>query len=224
MWCGVVSCRAVLWCDVVPCADAFTAIHSDEAIARLAKLSRTATVPADDEHTAGDVIAFRQFRAQLVKEGWWKRNPLYELWFIVMVWALVGFGTYLAVYTNQRLLAIAVIGLAMQQSGWTGHDYQHGRGTFCWWVGHATAGFINGFSPVWWSGKHNTHHVFPNFHGTDEDIANDPIFHLWIPEKDKDHWIRKYQAWYFLPVCAFLYVSWRLQSFQTAKARVSNKY
>jgi hypothetical protein len=175
-----------------------------------------------------------------------------------MVWGLYLLGTYLAVYTNQKLLSVAVLGLAMQQAGWLGHDFQHGRGGYCWWVGHATACLINAFSPTWWSHKvkpchpatrppcaclalppprhlffmhsadcavpcavqHNTHHVFPNFMGVDEDIANDPIFHLWIPSKDKDVFIRKYQHLYFFPVCAFIYVSWRIQSLQFAWAHV----
>jgi len=104
----------------------------------------------------------------------------------------------------------------MQQGGWLGHDYQHGRGSFCWWVGGATAGIINGFSPTWWSNKHNTHHVYPNFHGVDTDIAMDPVFHLWLPTQNRDVFIRKYQHLYFLPVTSVIYASWRMQSFQHA--------
>jgi len=36
----------------------------------------------------------------------------------------------------------------------------------------------------------------------------------------QDHALRKYQHLYFLPVCSFLYASWRLQSFQYAWATV----
>lgn len=198
--------------------DAFAAIHSDEAHARLTKLGRTPIEPCDNDAVPGEVQAFRQFRAQLVKDGFWVRQPLQEVWLLSMVWGLYLFGTYLAVYTSQKLLAVGVLGLAMQQAGWLGHDFQHGRGGYCWYVGHLTACLINAFSPTWWSQKHNTHHVFPNFMGVDEDIANDPIFHLWIPKAKKDVFIRKYQHLYFLPVCAAIYVSWRIQSWKFAWA------
>src|SRR5262245_18991961 len=50
------------------CADAFTAIHSDEAVARLERMGRTPVTAEDDAaHAAKETMAFRQFRAQLVK-------------------------------------------------------------------------------------------------------------------------------------------------------------
>jgi len=75
-------------------------------------------------------------------------------------------------------------------------------------------GSINGFSRFWWTTKHNTHHVHTNQLGVDSDIANDPILHLWIPDESKDYFIRRYQHFYYHVVYAFLYVSWRIQSFQ----------
>ena len=58
----------------------------------------------------------------------------------------------------------------MQQTGWLGHDYVHGRGDGCWKMGRLLGGVVNGFSSEWWSDKHNTHHVFPNYMGIDTDI------------------------------------------------------
>jgi len=201
--------------------DAFFALHSEDAHDRLKRLASTECTAAevDDSKLPKELRAFRRLRQQLLDEGWWKREVISEGWLLFMVWGLFALGSYLATYTDQRLLAIASLGLAMQQAGWLGHDFQHGRGGYCWWIGHVVASWVNGFSPTWWSGKHNTHHVFPNFHGVDEDIALDPVFHLWIPAKNKDVFMRKYQHWYFLPVCSFIYVSWRMQSFQWAWAK-----
>jgi hypothetical protein len=54
------------------------------------------------------------------------------------------------------LLAMLLLGLGMQQAGWIGHDYSHGRGNASWWISHAMAGLVNAFSYNWWSNKHNT--------------------------------------------------------------------
>lgn len=78
---------------------------------------------------------------------------------------------------------------------------------------------VNGFSREWWSHKHNTHHVFPNYVGIDSDIQNDPVFHLWLPAKAKDFpMLRHLQHLYFFPVLAVLYLSWRQQSMARAWA------
>jgi fatty acid desaturase len=204
--------------------DAFYAIHSREAAHRLPKLSRRLPPgPAPAVGVAGSdgvvvqehIASFRKLRIQLEQEGWFNRSIFWELFYILEVYSLAVGGTWLAL-TGHPILAVLAIGLAMQQGGWTGHDYQHGRGDYCWWIGRFTACGLNAFSPNWWSQKHNTHHAWPNMHGVDEDIANDPVFHLWIPQKNKDVFIRKYQHYYFFPVCCFLYASWRLQSAQWA--------
>ncbi len=78
------------------------------------------------------------------------------------------------------IMATIIIGFAMQQAGWIGHDYAHGRGTSMRWLCRTLSAFINGFSPTWWSRKHNTHHIYTNHIGIDTDVANDPIFHLFF--------------------------------------------
>jgi len=96
---------------------------------------------------------------------------------------------------------------------------------------------INAFSRNWWSKKHNTHHVFTNYLGVDADIENDPVFHLFFPAESATTTImnpdgttstistpvsdpinRRMQHWYFIPVAAILYVSWRVQSLLDAFA------
>lgn len=86
-------------------------------------------------------------------------------------------------------------------------------------LGRLVGGLFNAFSSEWWSNKHNTHHVHTNQVGVDLDIANDPILHLYIPPPDKEFPLRPYQHLYYHIVYAFLYVSWRAQSFQYAWSR-----
>jgi fatty acid desaturase len=121
-------------------------------------------------------------------------------------------------YLGSKLLAIVAIGLAMQQAGWIGHDYAHGRGSWMEWLCRTMTGSVNAFSRSWWSHKHNTHHVYTNNVGIDTDIANDPVFHLFFPSQDKDVWFRSYQHLYFVPAYSLLYLSWRSQSLQHAIA------
>jgi fatty acid desaturase len=125
-----------------------------------------------------------------------------------------------AIAYSHPIIASLLIGVAMQQTGWLGHDYVHGRGDGCWTMGRLLGGVVNGFSSEWWSNKHNTHHVFPNYMGIDTDIYNEPVFYLWLPDKKGDHPMRAYQHWYYFPVVAALYISWRIQSFKYAWARV----
>jgi len=95
----------------------------------------------------------------------------------------------------------------------------HGRGGVSYVLGRMLGGLVNGFSATWWSDKHNTHHVHTNQLGVDSDIANDPILHLWIPAEHKDFAYRRFQHMYYHMVYAFLYVSWRIQSFQWSRDR-----
>jgi hypothetical protein len=117
------------------------------------------------------------------------------------------------------LLAIFFLGIAMQQAGWSGHDYTHARSSvYCDTLLPFVSGWINGFDRWWWSNKHNTHHVLTNHIGLDPDIDNRPFLFLWAPKKAADHIWRHYQHVYFLALYAFLYVSWRIQSMQYAIA------
>ena len=158
-------------------------------------------------------MAFRALRQRLIAEGWFRRNPLWEAFYFLSVYALAIVGTYFA-YTSHPVLAVLCVGLSMQQAGWIGHDYVHGRGWYQRWAGRIMSGTINAFSPTWWSSKHNTHHVYTNHVGIDVDIENDPVFHLWHPDPSVDVWYRPLQHLYFIPVASFLFISWRIQSLQ----------
>jgi fatty acid desaturase len=159
-------------------------------------------------------LSFRQLRKNLIDKGYFHRSIFWELFYHLSVYMMCLFGTFCHFYWNSNLLAILAIGFGMQQAGWIGHDYAHGRGKWMPWLCRTMTGSINAFSPTWWSHKHNTHHVYTNNIGIDTDVANDPVFHLFFPSKDQDFWFRPYQHWYFVPVYSLLYLSWRWQSLQ----------
>eukprot|EP01118_Nematostelium_gracile_P004125 TRINITY_DN14860_c0_g1_i1.p1 TRINITY_DN14860_c0_g1~~TRINITY_DN14860_c0_g1_i1.p1 ORF type:complete len:378 (-),score=108.20 TRINITY_DN14860_c0_g1_i1:94-1227(-) len=198
--------------------DAFVSLHGPKAFEMLAKM-KAVREPSNfkERPETPATIAFRQWREDLVKEGMFERNWAWDACYIGIIITLAFVGTLLAF--DYPLLATVMIGLAMQQAGWCGHDYVHGRGDTSYVLGRLLGGTINAFSSEWWSTKHNKHHVHTNQVGIDDDIANDPILHLYIPAADKDVPFRAYQHFYYHLVYAFLYVSWRIQSFQTAWAR-----
>jgi len=197
--------------------DAFASLHSKEAWAKLGRF-KTVNPPSVLPITPNAVtVAFRKFRAELVVNGWFERSWAWDAFYVTAIFVLCALGTLLS--TSFPVVAIALIGLGMQQAGWIGHDYVHGRGGVSFVLGRLMGGLVNGFSATWWSDKHNTHHVHTNQLGVDEDIANDPILHLWIPAESKDFFLRRFQHFYYHVVYAFLYVSWRIQSFQWSWAR-----
>ena len=200
--------------------DAFYSLHSNEAIQRLSRLKSSSSAQLRNTlphmETTPSTQSFRQLRQRLNDEGYFNRSIWWESFYQLLPYTLCLLGTWFHFSWNSTLLAILSIGLGMQQAGWIGHDYCHGRGPWMRWMGRSLSGFINAFSPTWWSQKHNTHHVYTNNLGIDTDVANDPVFHLFFPAKDSDVWFRSYQHWYFLPVYSLLFVSWRWQSVQHA--------
>jgi len=197
--------------------DAFESLHSIDAIKMVEKMKNVeSSVPKKmlDEVTKPTQasVSFRKFRAQLLSEGWFERTWSIDFFHVGLITLFAIVGTYIS-YSSPYLAAL-LIGLAMQQAGWIGHDYIHGRGKMSFILGIGIGSLFNGFSSRWWSEKHNKHHVHTNQFGVDDDIQNDPILHLWIPEPEKDHPLRPYQHLYYHFVYAFLYYSWRLQSIQ----------
>lgn len=204
-------------CDAT---DAFYALHSVKADAMLKVFKNVPAKQANGKDIIPrDELAahFDEWRQDLMKTGWFHRR--WELDFILVMLPcalLTILGTWAAFQEFQfaHLLATVLIGLGMQQAGWMAHDYCHGRGTASWVVGNIFACVINGFSPTWWSNKHNTHHCFPNRKEYDPDVHMEPILHLWFPTAEKDKWFRRHQHKYYLFAYSLLYVSWRMQSVQ----------
>jgi len=203
-------------------SEAFFSLHSQEAVKMLDRMKNVeSSVPSkiqsDMVKPSKITTEFGLFREQLIKEGWFERTWAWDIFYILSITVLAFIGTYISY--DSPYIASLLIGLAMQQAGWIGHDYVHGRGKFSKVFGIAVGCLFNGFSSRWWSEKHNKHHVHTNQLGVDDDIQNDPILHLWIPDPEKDHPLRAYQHFYYHIVYAFLYVSWRMQSIQYNLAR-----
>lgn len=194
--------------------DAFYSLHSKEAVERLARIpkSKQQVRELDSHTTPKEVVAFRKFRKQLEDEGFFNRDAKWEFFYLSIIYGLCVLGTYLS-FKQYTITSILCLGLAMLQAGWVGHDFIHGRGTYCHWNGNLMAGIVNGFSRSWWSDKHNTHHVYTNYTGIDRDISNEPTFYLYFPNIEHDSPFRCWQHIYYLPAYSFLWASWRLQSF-----------
>ena len=74
-------------------------------------------------------MAFNELRDKLAEDGFFKREPLKEAWALFQVVALYASGTFLAY--SHPIIATILLGLGMEQAGWLGHDYVHGRGPWC---------------------------------------------------------------------------------------------
>jgi hypothetical protein len=117
--------------------DAFYSLHSAEAIERLKRLPHTPCTQVELDATPPLLRAFREFRAELMAAGWWDRSLFWEAFYASSIYLFASLGTYLAL-SGAPFLAILLIGIAMQQAGWIGHDYVHGRGKYCNFMGQIT--------------------------------------------------------------------------------------
>lgn len=191
--------------------DAFYSLHSEKAISQLKKKMR----PNERKETNPQVRvidqSYRDLRAKLTNDGWFERDALSEMLLLLPILTATAVGTYYA--HTSPFLAIVLIGVAMQQAGWLGHDMTHAKNSaYCDTVLPVVSGFINGFNREWWSAKHNTHHVMTNHVGIDPDIDLMPFLFIMPPNSAADTHMRKYQHLYALPLYSLLYVSWRQQS------------
>lgn len=201
--------------------DAFYALHSEDAISQLKRMPKK---PVTDAEITRDKFSrdFEDFRRKLKADGWFDRPWLNEMIrYVIPTFSLLIFGWLLS--ASHPVIATLMLGLGMQQAGWLGHDWSHGRDPIPMALGKIVSGISNGFSHGWWSNKHNTHHVFPNRLGIDSDVHNEPVLHLWKPSKGQDHWWRVYQPLFYMGAYAFLYVSWKMQSIQYALSKADWK-
>ncbi|KAK3282634.1 hypothetical protein CYMTET_9631 [Cymbomonas tetramitiformis] len=179
--------------------------------------SATAEIPGSatperDEHAKELSMNFQEFRTKLENEGWFDRSVGQEIWALAQVLGLCAVGSELA-WNGHPWLATLSIGLGMEQAGWLGHDYIHGRGKWCEFMRLMPA-LINGHGAGWWSEKHNLHHCFTNHEGLDRDVAMEPVFWLRSPDESgrADHPLRKFQHLYSVPMLAIVFWLWRYQS------------
>jgi len=194
--------------------DVFYAFHSKEAIDGLRNIKCSQADAADPVLAAVPQVNkdFRALRQQLERDGYFNRIWAIDAAYVLGTVFMYFLGGYLSY--SHPLIATIIMGLAMEQCGWIGHDYGHGRGKVSKVLNYFCGCVLNGFSTEWWSHKHNTHHAFPNRIDMDVDIALQPILWLWAPKKSEDTPNRKFQHLYYLIAYSTLYASWRFQSIQ----------
>jgi len=200
------------WIDMykdLDATDIMSAFHSDEALQMFQKFP---TVDREPFKPSPESVAFRKFRAKLVEDGWFNRNPLKEAQILVSWLASYGIGVFLA--QTHPILATLWLSMVTATAGWLAHDYVHGRGKWCNFM-RPFGNLSGGLSPKWWSNKHNKHHAETNVMGVDEDMMVDPALWLWAPDPKNDAPWRKYQhLYYYLPYMLTLLI-WRFDSIKT---------
>lgn len=208
--------------------DIFYALHSygpngsDLALRRLSKLPRCdppkdmSRMPSKESYAV--ISSFGELRDKLAEDGFFKRNPVKEAWALFQVVALYVSGT--AVAYSHPFIATILLSLGMQQAGWLGHDYVHGRGPWCDLMRYMPT-LLNGHSVEWWMQKHSMHHTFTNEEHLDNDIMMEPFFYLREPSASgrPDHPMRKYQHIYGYPLLSIMFWLWRFHSITTAWGR-----
>ena len=226
------------WIDAYKDSDATEVMygfHSDKGMSMIKRLPRSKAPPVDVPAPVESSYAFRELRAKLVADGWYKphwRGELQKL----MPWAAT---LWIAKTLSMRSGGLAAFGaifayaVSNTLSGWLSHDYVHGRSPFCM----AMRGFgelVGGMSTTWWSMKHNMHHAltnevppqpYPNPYpnpnpssnpnsaapqiGYDEDVALEPALYLWQPDPKNDSPMRKFQHLYWPIPFSVLFLYWR---------------
>ena len=175
------------WIDLYKDRDATEVMygfHSGKAMDMIKRLPKSKTTPDLEKVPlpSQTTMNFRKWRADLVEQGWFKRDWRHEA-FNLGSWAVwLTAGIMLAQFhtLQMQFLAATVLGISNTIAGWLSHDYVHGRGKWADFMrpfGH----ICGGMSPTWWSDKHNVHHARTNEVGIDEDIATDPALFLWSP-------------------------------------------
>lgn len=157
--------------------------------------------------------AYRRLAADVHEAGLMRRRHGYY-WSRIVFWTLVTVGVLLGVVFLGdgwwQLLLAALLGLAMAQLGFLGHEAAH-RQVFeseRWneWMARVIAGLLTGLSYDWWIDKHSRHHANPNKERTDPDAAAGVL--SFTPEGTDSRTgmgarLARYQGYYFLPLLVF---------------------
>jgi len=191
----------------------------------LKHLPKAKSPPTDVPPVSQATRNFREWRKQLVADGWWEREWDKEA-FNLGSWALtLTAGLCLAQFTGSlamQFAAVVVLGIANTYGGWLSHDYVHARGKFGE-IMRPFGYFCGGMSTTWWSDKHNVHHARTNEVTIDEDIATDPALFLWAPDPKNDVPWRKFQGLYLPFPMSLLFLIWRFDSIKVAIERKEYK-
>ena len=175
-----------------------------------------AEVPPD----SSTQMNFRKLQKQLEDDGWYERDPIYEIKLLGIFGGLC-VGAAATAHTVPAA-SIMLTALAMTNAGWLGHDYVHGVDQ---WSTNLRQ-FVSvaaGLGPTWWSDKHNKHHALTNEMGVDEDIATDPFIYPYVPSPENDNPLRRIQHWIFFIPFSFLFALWRFDTLKVAVDAVEEK-
>lgn len=171
------------------------------------------------------VEAFHQLTGEVNDADLMRRRYGYY-WTMILFWILVVVAILIGVVllgdSWWQLILAALLGVAMAQLGFLGHEAAHqqmfaSRG---WneWTGRVLAGLFVGLSYGWWIDKHGRHHANPNKERDDPDAA--PGVLSFTPEgtdgrKGIAAKLAKYQGYYFLPLLLFEGFSLHIDSIRT---------
>jgi fatty acid desaturase len=133
------------------------------------------------------------------------------------------YGIAIVLNEERPFLASVALGIATMAGGWVGHHLDHSRDSPLRALGNYYSPLLCGFSPSWWSEKHNRHHVSCNETGKDGDIQLMPFIFLWAPASFQDRWNRKFQHIYFGILYAILHLKWQYDSVLHAIATKNKK-
>ncbi len=176
--------------------------------------------------TAAPVVArpvreqslYAQLSAEIRELGLLRRAYGYYWTKIIgAVTVLAALGTAFVVLgdTWWQLVLAAVLGIALTQTAFVGHDAAH-RQIFASsrlneWTSLIIVNLLLGMSHGWWTSKHSRHHANPNKVGKDPDIDRGLL--AWTPEHSARRrsrvgsWLSARQGWLFFPVLLLLGLS-----------------
>ena len=153
------------WYDGRDATEVMDAFHSEKARAMWKRLPKSdpKTVAMLEKYVEPDTttqINFRKLRDELEEDGWFERDMVHE----AKLWGIWGSLVAGGIATAHSLPAIStvLVGLAMTNAGWLGHDYVHGVDKFSNKVRLFVA-LAGGLGCTWWSDKHNKHHALSKF-------------------------------------------------------------
>jgi len=199
--------------------EVFYAFHGEEGFAKLKNMKSTPSQGPNE--VSKSILEFRKLRERLIEEGYFKSNPL---WQIYKTTETVGLGILglILTYFGHWLIGAILLGTSYQQLGWLGHDYSHQQvfpnrklNNF---MAYIIGTVLSGYSVNWWKERHNSHHAITNVLEGDPDVDNLPLF-VWskddivrMPTMAVSEKMIPYQHYYFIPFTFFLKLIWNLQS------------
>jgi len=154
---------------------------------------------------------FRKLRAEAIKEGLFKPEPIFYvlhlLHIILLEAAAYSVFYFFGVSWTSFLCSSILLATAQAQAGWTQHDYGHLSVFNGSKMNHYMHWFVmtilKSASPTWWNWRHFNHHAKPNVVNKDADIKmthffvlGDQVSKLWA-KKDKGFLPYNYQQYYW---------------------------